>query len=99
MSGAILEIRGLRAGYGPRTVLENISITLFAGDWFVILGPNGCGKSTLLDCVVSRLKASGGEICIAGYSLANDSYEAKLQLGYGCAPDALPDLLTSRDWR
>jgi ABC-2 type transport system ATP-binding protein len=96
MSGAILEIRGLRAGYGPRTVLENISITLFAGDWFVILGPNGCGKSTLLDCVVSRLKASGGEICIAGYSLANNSYEAKLQLGYGCAPDALPDLLTSR---
>lgn len=96
MSGAILEIRGLRAGYGPRTVLENISITLFAGDWFVILGPNGCGKSTLLDCVVSRLKASGGEICIAGYSLANNSYEAKLALGYGCAPDALPDLLTSR---
>jgi ABC-2 type transport system ATP-binding protein len=96
MSGAILEIRGLRAGYGPRTVLENISITLFAGDWFVILGPNGCGKSTLLDCVVSRLKASGGEICIAGCSLANNSYEAKLQLGYGCAPDALPDLLTSR---
>ena len=96
MSGPILEIRGLRAGYGPRTVLENISITLFAGDWFVILGPNGCGKSTLLDCVVGRLKASGGEIRIAGYSLANNSYEAKLQLGYGCAPDALPDLLTSR---
>jgi ABC-2 type transport system ATP-binding protein len=96
VSGAILEIRGLRAGYGPRTVLENISITLFAGDWFVILGPNGCGKSTLLDCVVGRLKASGGEICIAGYSLAKNSYEAKLQLGYGCAPDALPALLTSR---
>jgi ABC-2 type transport system ATP-binding protein len=96
VSGAILEIRGLRAGYGRRTVLENISITLFAGDWFVILGPNGCGKSTLLDCVVGRLKASGGEICIAGYSLAKNSYEAKLQLGYGCAPDALPALLTSR---
>jgi len=96
MSDAILEIRGLRAGYGPRTVLENISITLFAGDWFVILGPNGCGKSTLLDCVVSRLKPSGGEICIAGHSLAKNSYQAKLQLGYACAPDALPALLTSR---
>jgi ABC-2 type transport system ATP-binding protein len=95
MSGAILEIRGLRAGYGPRTVLENISITLFAGDWFVILGPNGCGKSTLLDCVVGRLKPSGGEICIAGHSLAENS-QAKLQLGYACAPDALPALLTSR---
>jgi ABC-2 type transport system ATP-binding protein len=96
VSDAILEIRGLRAGYGLHTVLENISIALFAGDWFVILGPNGCGKSTLLDCVVSRLKAAGGEICIAGYSLAKNSYEAKLQLGYGCVPDALPPLLTSR---
>jgi ABC-2 type transport system ATP-binding protein len=96
MSDAILEIRGLRAGYGPRTVLENISITLFAGDWFVLMGPNGCGKSTLLDCVVSRLKPSGGEICIAGHSLAKNSYQAKLQLGYACAPDALPALLTSR---
>jgi ABC-2 type transport system ATP-binding protein len=96
VSGTVLAIRGLRAGYGARTVLENISITLMAGDWFVLLGPNGCGKSTLLDCVVSRLKPSGGEICIAGHSLAKNAYEAKLQLGYGCAPDALPALLTSR---
>jgi ABC-2 type transport system ATP-binding protein len=96
VSGAILEVRGLRAGYGPRTVLENISMTLTAGDWFVLLGPNGCGKSTLLDCVVSRLRASGGEICIAGHSLTSNPYEARLQLGYGCAPDALPALLTSR---
>jgi ABC-2 type transport system ATP-binding protein len=96
VSGAVLEIRALRAGYGPRIVLENISITLNAGDWFVLLGPNGCGKTTLLDCIVSRLKPSGGEIRIAGHSLAQNSYEAKLQLGYGCAPDALPALLTSR---
>jgi ABC-2 type transport system ATP-binding protein len=96
LSKPILEIRELRAGYGPRTVLENISITLAAGDWFVLLGPNGCGKSTLLDCVVSRLTPSGGEICIGGYSLRKNPYEAKLQLGYGCAPDVLPGLLTAR---
>lgn len=96
MSANILEVRGLRAGYGLRTVLENISIALASGDWFVLLGPNGCGKSTLLDCVVGRLKPSGGEIWIGGYSLAKNPYEAKIQLGYGCAPDALPGLLTSR---
>ena len=55
VNSPILEIRELRAGYGPRTVLENISIALLSGEWFVLLGPNGCGKSTLLDCVVSRL--------------------------------------------
>jgi ABC-2 type transport system ATP-binding protein len=96
MSDIILEVRGLTAGYGPRTVLESIAITLAAGEWYVLLGPNGCGKSTLLDCVVSRLIPSGGEIRIAGHLLAAQPYEAKLQLGYGCAPEALPALLTSR---
>jgi ABC-2 type transport system ATP-binding protein len=92
----VLEIRGLRAGYGPRTVIENISIELRAGEWFVLLGPNGCGKSTLLDCVVDRLIPAGGEIFIAEHSLHRNPYEAKLQLGYACAPDVLPPLLTAR---
>jgi ABC-2 type transport system ATP-binding protein len=92
----ILEVRELRAGYGSRTVLENISMALAAGEWFVLLGPNGCGKSTLLDCVVGRLTPSGGSISIAGHSLRRASFEAKRQLGYGCAPDVLPALLTAR---
>ena len=96
MNGPVLEVSELRAGYGSRTVLENISMVLGAGEWFVLLGPNGCGKSTLLDCVVSRLIPSGGKISIAGHSLRQASYEAKRQLGYGCAPDVLPALLTAR---
>jgi ABC-2 type transport system ATP-binding protein len=96
MNGPVLEVCELRAGYGTRTVLEDISITLCAGEWFVLLGPNGCGKSTLLDCVVSRLTPSGGKISIAGHSLRQASFESKRQLGYGCAPDVLPALLTAR---
>lgn len=96
MDGKVLEVRGLRAGYGPRTVIEDVSIELGAGEWFVLLGPNGCGKSTLLDCVVSRLIPAGGEIFIAGHCMRRSPYEAKLQLGYACAPDVLPPLLTAR---
>jgi ABC-2 type transport system ATP-binding protein len=96
MSESVLEIRELRAGYGLRTVIENISIELHPGEWFVLLGPNGCGKSTLLDCVVSRLIPAAGEISIAGHSLRGNPREAKLRLGYACAPDVLPPLLTAR---
>jgi ABC-2 type transport system ATP-binding protein len=96
VSGSVLEIRDLRAGYGARVVLESISLTLLPGDWFVLLGPNGCGKSTLLDCVTGRMAASGGETLIGASSLARDPYRAKMQLGYGCAPEALPALLTAR---
>jgi ABC-2 type transport system ATP-binding protein len=96
MSDHVLQVRELRAGYGSRTIIENISLDLNPGEWFVLLGPNGCGKSTLLDCVVNRLIPAAGEISIAGHSLRRDAYEAKLRLGYGCAPDLLPPLLTSR---
>lgn len=96
LSGDILAIRNLRAGYGRRVVLENISMSVAPGDWYVLLGPNGCGKSTLLDCVASRLAAGGGEIYIAGSSLTNNAHAAKLRLGYACPPDALPALLTAR---
>jgi ABC-2 type transport system ATP-binding protein len=89
-------IQGLRAGYGLRVVIEQVSLDVSAGEWFVLMGPNGCGKSTLLDCVVGRLPTAAGEIRIAGRCLATDPADAKQVLGYGCAPDQLPGLLTSR---
>jgi ABC-2 type transport system ATP-binding protein len=90
-----LDIRHLVAGYGERVVLDRISLVLKPGEWFVLLGPNGCGKSTLLDCIVGRKTATAGEIVIAGHSLEHESFAAKMRLGYGCAPDALPPLLTA----
>jgi ABC-2 type transport system ATP-binding protein len=96
MSDAALKIRSLSAGYGLRVVLENISLTLAAGEWYVLLGPNGSGKSTLLDCVTGRMRPSSGEVWIGGHSLSSAPFESKRQLGYGCAPETLPQLLTAR---
>jgi ABC-2 type transport system ATP-binding protein len=96
MSNAALEIRALSAAYGLRVVLEDISLTLAVGEWYVLLGPNGSGKSTLLDCVTGRMRPSRGEIRIGGHSLSSAPFESKRQLGYGCAPETLPQLLTAR---
>jgi ABC-2 type transport system ATP-binding protein len=96
VNGAVLKVRELRAGYGLRTVIENISFELRPGEWFVLMGPNGCGKSTLLDCIVNRHIPAAGEIFIAGNSLNRNPYAAKRQLGYACAPEVLPPLLTAR---
>lgn len=96
MSANGLEVMALRAGYGGRVILENIALSVANGEWCVLLGPNGCGKTTLLDCVVGRLAPAGGEIRIAGHSLREQAFAAKRQLGYGCAPESLPPLLTAR---
>jgi ABC-2 type transport system ATP-binding protein len=96
MSTANLEVRDLSAGYGRRVVLKDISLTINAGEWFALMGPNGCGKSTLLDCVVGRLGTRTGDVRIVGLSLSTDSANAKGQLGYACSPEHLPPLLTAR---
>jgi ABC-2 type transport system ATP-binding protein len=96
MTQPCLELRHLQAAYGERVVLDDISLTLAKGEWFVLLGPNGCGKSTLLDCVAGRKTPSAGSIEICGHSLTNDSVAAKMRMGYGCAPEVLPPLLTAR---
>ena len=92
----VLEIADLHARYGKREVLRGVSLAVARGQWFCLLGPNGVGKSTLLHCVSGRLAPAGGTIRIAGQLLAATPAAAKRQLGYACAPEQLPGLLTGR---
>jgi ABC-2 type transport system ATP-binding protein len=91
-----LAVRRLSASYGRHVVLKEVSLSLPPGEWFALIGPNGCGKTTLLDCIVGKHVPSAGEIQIAGRSLLSDPALAKRQLGYACAPEILPPLLTAR---
>lgn len=76
-------------------MINNLSLSIAPGEWVCLLGPNGSGKSTLLDCVVGhKVPAAGSIVHIAG-QLAT-TFSAKRQLGFGCAPEALPGLLTAR---
>jgi ATPase subunit of ABC transporter with duplicated ATPase domains len=54
-----LEVEGLSAGYGDRTVLRGIDLTVRGRDRLAILGANGSGKSTLLRCVTGELPYRG----------------------------------------
>lgn len=96
MSDLTLEVRGLCAAYGRHVVLKDVSLSVAAGEWFALLGPNGCGKSTLLDCIVGKLAPTAGDLRIGGHALSSESASAKRQLGYACAPENLPPLLTAR---
>ncbi len=58
----MVEIKHLTAGYGEKTVLQDISMTFPLGTVTAILGPNGCGKSTLLKAAAGLLPPLSGEI-------------------------------------
>jgi len=96
MTAIVLDVRQVRAKYGKREVLSGVSLQVPAGEWFCLLGPNGVGKSTLLRCISGALTPSEGGLFIAGHSVITESLAAKRQLGYACAPEQLPGLLTGR---
>jgi putrescine transport system ATP-binding protein len=62
---ALLQVRGLTAGYGQQTVICDVSFDLHAGQTLVVLGDSGCGKSTLLKAIAGFVPTESGEIRIA----------------------------------
>jgi NitT/TauT family transport system ATP-binding protein len=60
--------RGGKQRSGTRA-LENVDLTVEAGEFCVIIGPSGCGKSTLLRLVAGLISPSEGEILLDGHSV------------------------------
>jgi phospholipid/cholesterol/gamma-HCH transport system ATP-binding protein len=59
---SVLSVSHLKAGYGKKIVLQDISFSMKQGEIRAILGTSGCGKSTLLNNILGLEKAMGGEI-------------------------------------
>lgn len=56
--------------FGDRTILNGISLEIYKGETFVIMGGSGCGKSTFLRHVIGALKPDSGSIELLGKPLA-----------------------------
>ncbi|WP_426501393.1 ABC transporter ATP-binding protein [Streptomyces sp. D54] len=61
-----LAARGITVGYGDRTVIEELDVSVPPGVITTIIGPNGCGKSTLLRTLSRLLKPAGGSVVLDG---------------------------------
>jgi ATP-binding cassette subfamily F protein 3 len=58
----LLDAEGVSLGYGSRTVLADVTLTVRAGDRIGILGVNGAGKSTLVKAIARELAPMAGEL-------------------------------------
>jgi branched-chain amino acid transport system ATP-binding protein len=67
---ALLEVKELRAGYGPIEVLKGISLTVNQGEIVTVIGANGAGKTTTLMTVSGCVKVRGGSIVFQGDELS-----------------------------
>lgn len=85
----MLEICHLTKIYGEKKAVDDLSLSIDAGEIYGFIGHNGAGKTTTLKSVVGILRFDSGEIKINGISVNEDPIACKKQLAY--IPDN-PDL-------
>ena len=67
----VVDIRGLKAGYGTKAVVSLASLQIEVGENTLLLGPSGCGKTTLLNVVSGIASPLAGQVAINGTALEN----------------------------
>ncbi|HXF35558.1 MAG TPA: ABC transporter ATP-binding protein [Actinomycetota bacterium] len=77
----MLEVRGLRAGYGDTPVLHGIDLDVADGELVVVIGPNGHGKTTLLRTVSGLVRPTAGTVALDGRRIDGWAPEAIARAG------------------
>jgi len=95
MAELLLEVEGLEAGYGKKTVLQGVGLRVHEGEVVAMLGHNGAGKSTTLKAILGLLPARAGHVRFAGEAWANGDPVENVRRGMSLVPQGrgvFPDL-------
>jgi branched-chain amino acid transport system ATP-binding protein len=99
---ALLEVEGLRAGYGGSAVLHGVDLTVGEGRAVTLLGRNGAGRSTLLSAIMGLLRPSAGSVRLQGRELAGRPANLVARSGVALVPQGrrvLADLTVEQNLR
>jgi branched-chain amino acid transport system ATP-binding protein len=83
----MLEVRGLRAGYGAINVLWDVDLAFADGAVTAIIGPNGAGKTTLLRAVMGLVPATAGSVTLSGETISGKPTSHLAALGLALIPE------------
>jgi ABC-2 type transport system ATP-binding protein len=78
----VISVTRVSKRFGAVTAVDQIDLTVNAGEIHALLGPNGAGKSTTLNCVLGFLHPDGGRIEVAGFDTVTHKPDARAQLAY-----------------
>ncbi len=85
---ALLEIRGLDAGYGDLQILSDVDIDVGDGEYVTLVGPNGAGKSTAMKSVFGLTTFMGGSITFREREIHGVETSEIIRLGIGYVPQS-----------
>ena len=83
----LLELKNVKAAYGPIEVLHGVNLEVPQGSVVALLGPNGAGKSTILKVCSGLLQPSSGEVHLAGRVVNGASADQLARLGVCTIPE------------
>jgi branched-chain amino acid transport system ATP-binding protein len=86
MPPMLLEVKNLRAGYGPTQVLFGLDFAVAEGGVTALLGANGAGKTTTLRAVSGLIRPEG-EVLLSGQRISGLMTESIARLGVAHVPD------------
>jgi branched-chain amino acid transport system ATP-binding protein len=86
-AGALLELRGVEAGYGSGTVLRGIDLSVEKGSIVALLGANGVGKTTVMRVLAGLLPARRGSVVFDGEPITDLSPAQRTARGVCLIPE------------
>jgi len=93
----VIEVRGLVKRYGELTAVDNVDLTVNAGDVYGYLGPNGAGKTTSLRMMLGLIRPSAGSVRLFGRDPAQSVQALDGVAGFVEAPAFYPYLTGRRN--
>src|SRR5579859_2221516 len=86
MAYPILEVHGLKAGYGGTQILQGVDFSIQRGEIVAIIGRNGVGKSTLMKALIGLIPAMQGRILFDREDVTKEPADARAHRGIGYIP-------------
>ncbi len=78
----MIEIQNLSRRFGDLLAVNNLSLTVPQGQFFVVLGPNAAGKTTTIKTVAGLIRPSLGTVKVCGFDVQTHPLEVRKRLAY-----------------
>ena len=78
----VIEVAGLSKRYRRVEAASDVSLTVYSGEIFGLLGPDGAGKSTIIQVLAGVLLPTRGGAFVAGIDVLRDPERVKARIGY-----------------
>ena len=97
MTQSAIDVHDLRKSFGPRKVVEGLTLQVASGEICGFLGANGSGKTTTIRMLCGLLTPDGGGGTCLGLDLLNEATSIRRQIGYMTQRFSFYDDLTVRE--